>query len=70
MFYEDNLITKPKSNKAKEKQIKTKRDMHVVVHILGDIVVGLGAPLRRPLDFCFSTAAGDGGQGIRDSIQL
>ena len=35
---------KPNSNKAKEKQSKTKPDIRVVIHILGDIVVG---PPRR-----------------------
>ena len=40
MFYENNLITQPNSDKAKEKQSKTKPDIHVVVHTLGVIVVG------------------------------
>ena len=44
MFYENNLITKPNSNKATEKQSKTKCDIPVVVYILSDIVV---APQRR-----------------------
>ena len=44
MFYANYLITQPNSNNAKEKQSKTEPDIHIVVHILGDIVVG---PPRR-----------------------
>ena len=43
-FMKKNLITPPNSNKAKEKQSKTKPDIHVVVHLLG--VIEGGPPCR------------------------
>ena len=48
MFYQNEFITQPSSIKAKKKQSKTKPDIHVVVHILDVIVVGLPRRCQGP----------------------